>query len=49
MIFHIKVYDNSNPATRIHRIRIDTSANFNNGNWSTPDWAGWGGPFKLDA
>jgi len=41
-VFHIKVYDNSNPNSN-NRIRIDTSANFNNGNWSTPDWAGWGG------
>ena len=41
-LFHIKVYDNSNPNSNI-RITIDTSANGNNGSWVNPDWPGWGG------
>ena len=41
-LFHIKVYDNSNPNSN-NRITIDTSANGNNGSWVNPDWLGWGG------
>ncbi len=41
-LFHIKVYDNSNPNSN-NRITIDTSANGNNGSWVNPDWPGWGG------
>jgi len=41
-LYYIDVYDNSNPASN-NPITIDTTGNGNNGVWSTPDWAGWGG------
>lgn len=45
-LFNIQVYDNSNPTSN-NPITIDTSANGGTGNWSTPDWAGWGGNGKI--
>ncbi len=45
-LFYIQVYDNSNPTSN-NPITIDTSANGGTGNWSTPDWAGWGGNGKI--
>jgi hypothetical protein len=37
-IYYVQVYDNSYPNSN-NPITINTTAN----NWSTPDWAGWGG------
>lgn len=46
-IYHVDVYDNSNPASN-NPIRIDTTLNSNNGGWNSPDWSGWNGKFYLE-
>ena len=41
-IYHVQVYDNSNPTSNTP-ISVNTLANGLNGSWITTDWPGWGG------